>query len=279
MSGWDWKSEPTGLTDGEDDALRNWRNGGARIFPLTRGGATGTPGTWIVWLANQREDIEDRNLTAALAVAAHGFLRGRAGVERLAGSDPDAPTLGSPAAMTVLREVVDCLDRKLRPSPETLEVWDDHDAGEGAVQRRAPSAEKRADWAREARVTRLAGWLKLKRMSEASRRHVESDVRTMIMALGIAPKTGEVDRYLSGHKQSRRLRWAWKLYVRHRAEKRDRLRPGAATPGASGRPPISAMAMPPSEMCAAIRVLAAKFTVTGLHKLRVSDYRGDGRAG
>lgn len=51
--------------------------------------------------------------------------------------------------------------------------------------------------------------------------------------------------------------------------------PGAATAGASGRPRLSKMAMPPPEVCEAIRVLAAKFTVTGLHKLRASDYRGE----
>lgn len=33
--------------------------------------------------------------------------------------------------------------------------------------------------------------------------------------------------------------------------------------------------MPPPEVCVAIKVLVATFTVAGLHKLRVSDYRGE----
>lgn len=276
LAGWDGKTQPTFLAEGALLALANWRVASGQVLPIFKESPFPLPRDWRVWIANERTDITDRTLTCALAVAAHGYLRGRAGVKRVTGSSPDAPPLEVTAALTVLREVVDCLDRKLAPSAATLEVWDDHDAGEAALQRRAPSASTRASWARDARLARFAKWQRAKMdMSAASMRHVELDVKGMIEALGLTPTRAEVDGWLRGQKQARRLRCAWKQYVEHCIAKQDRARPSHATAGPTGRPSLSNMEMPPPEACAAIKVLATKFTGTGLHKLRVSDYRGE----
>jgi hypothetical protein len=276
LAGWDGKTEPTFLTEGALLALASWRGASGQVFPIFKESPFPLPRDWRVWIANERADITDRTLTCALAVAAHGYLRGRAGVKRVPGSSPDAPPLEVTAALTVLREVVDCLDRKQPPSATTLGVWDDHAAGAGALQRRAPSASTRAEWAREARLARFAKWQRTQiGMSAPSMRHVELDVKGMIEALGLTPKRADVDGWLGAEKQARRLRCAWKQYVEHCIEKQDRVRPSHATPGPTGRPSLNNMELPPPEVCAAIRVLATRFTVTGLHKLRVSDYLGE----
>lgn len=275
LADWDWTSEPTGLPADQALALKAWRRTSSMPVPITRGSTFGLPAAWLIWIASQRDNITDRTLFCALNVAAHACLRGTVHVPPMPGRATGAARLDANAALTVLREVVDCLDRDVPPSALTLEAWDDHDAG-AEPPRLSPTLEVRAAWARAKFMSRFSKWLKAEAgRSTASQRHVVLDVERMVTALGLAPKTAQVDAWLKGQEQARRLRSSWKQYVLHCIEKLDRPRPGHATAGATGRPSIEKMEMPPVEVCTAIKVLVAKLTVSGLHKLRVSDYLND----
>ncbi len=269
---WDGRSEPTGLTAAEKRRLAEWRSTSGLVLPILGGSTFPMPWSWAMAVGAMTEEVSDIVLKRGLRVAAHGFLRD---VQRAAASSKTAARLGENASLTVLREVIAFSIHKTEVGAATLAVWDDYDLSIQPGNRRAPGPGSRARWAREARMARFAEALKYKDLDKTTRRRAELDAGKMIATLGLTPTTAEVDGWLAGQEQARRFRWAWQLYADHCAGSRDLTRPGRATQGKEGRPSLADRVLPPPEVCAAIKLLLAKFTVTGLHKLRVSDYRGE----